>query len=258
MSLCQTNPLNSLVSKSRFHYTHTGQTVQGQQVKQVQNSSLDQQYSQFAFGRNEAGLPGHQPHYNISNAGSMARQSVAGPRAMGNEQGWVDQFANMQVRDNTEFSDEYKRMYSQYEKPQNNMHMRPMLSSNASMAVSLPLVQQHRPQFQQEQMQAFNSQHNDAYLQQQFMELERDLEQQTSEFEQKPGSESESVEVLDEDQKELQRAAQSIYNTLSDSSPDPSKFARSKFLGLMRNISDGVVTLKKDPTHDKYTELRCV
>ncbi|CDO94771.1 unnamed protein product [Kluyveromyces dobzhanskii CBS 2104] len=267
MSVCQSNPLNTLVSKSGYGF---GQPNHQQSLGQHHsrngrpgNSVLDQQFSQFS------GAPaafGHAPQLPVAAAAAKvaAAQAAAAQAGLSSSsrtsdmssqgQVWIDQFANMQVRDRTEFSAEYKSMYSQYE-------ARGAYSTGAP-AMNVPrsqMLDRQRPVMMGHQL-ATHQAHAQTHahtistrLDEQFAELERqvhDEEQNQDEDYLKETS------PLDDDQLQLKEAAQSIYTTLSDTTAsNKSKFSNSKFLGLMRNISDGVITLKKNPDHDTYTEL---
>ncbi|CAG99735.1 Pex21p [Kluyveromyces lactis] len=258
MSVCQTNPLNTLVSKSGYRFGQPNQHQQSiaQQQSRPRNNALDHQFSQFtgASGPSFA-HPQHQqlPMAAVVANATTAASTTSNTATASDHHVWIDQFANMQVHDKTEFPTDYKQMYSQYE------------ARGASYSMGAPVMVSHSQMFPRHQQslmvnqlesQAYAS--SSAKLDEQFAELERQVQDDEKEQQQDKDDDFHLKETspLDEDQRQLKEAAQSIYTTLSDkSSTTSSKFSNSKFLGLMRNISDGVITLKKNPDEDKYTEL---
>lgn len=277
MSVCQTNPLNTLVSKSSGYRFGAPQDLQpGQSRQDGRVSQLDRQFAGFTQDSMAAGAAAAAVGApSVVPVGSRAGAPGPGLQSQGQGQGhaggpdaaWIDQFAKMQVRDRAAFSDEYKRMYSQYESRgisrdplaqasrfanlntsgSNNMNM------SVSMAVPRPLAAAATARQLDEQLEDQLDEQLDEQLEAQFAEIERQEQQQQQQQQQE---QQQQQLALDQDQLQLKEAAQSIYTTLSsNSTPNNAKFSNSKFLGLMRNISDGVVTIKKDREQDKYTEL---
>ncbi|KAL2707633.1 Peroxisomal membrane protein PEX21 [Kluyveromyces marxianus] len=265
MSVCQTNPLNTLVSKSGYRFGAPQDLQPGQSRQDGRVSQLDRQFVGFtqdsmAVGAAAVGAPSVVPVGSRAGASGPGPQSQNQGHAGGPDAAWIDQFAKMQVRDRAAFSDEYKRMYSQYESRGvsrdplaqasrfANLNNSSNMNMNVSMAVPRPLAAA-TAQHLDEQLEDQLEDQLDEQLEAQFAEIERQEQQQQQQQQQQQLA-------LDQDQLQLKEAAQSIYTTLSsNSTPNNAKFSNSKFLGLMRNISDGVVTIKKDREQDKYTEL---
>lgn len=101
----------------------------------------------------------------------------------------------------------------------------------------------------------------------QFDQIEQEeAAQQQQQQQQAPAAQdtATAVPALDDEQAKFQQAASEIYARLSPGPQTPPemeaklhnpKLQNSKFLGLMRRISDGVVTLQNDQNSQKYTQL---
>lgn len=267
MSLCQTNPLNTLLSKSsQYHYGGVRPEMHGASAGGSSGqTTMDRQFGMFAgeSAGDSVGAAPSRPFYrgDAPMNAQLKHTNQTGPRSMGAmDHGWVDQFSRMQVRDQSEFSNEYKQMYAQYESTSNVGRGVGGLVGRGNVSVSLPIASRQNLQInhhnQQISANADLKNMGDSFFDEQFSALEKEMEQ----LEEKDSDIQDIGEAalldFDEDQREFQMAAQSIYSTMSGhSSNNSAKFGRSKFMGLMRNISDGVVTLKKDETQYKYTEL---
>lgn len=192
---------------------------------------------------------------------------------------WLNQFSSMKVHDPLEFSNDYKRLYESYirnstmgtptparsrqpiqqqQQQQTNTHVnyRPLLSRDhqsgyfPSYRTAQPIASQwttnaplSAPEFE-----TTNGQGSiDSYFDLEFNNVENELQKQETE--------STSQEQMNFEQVEFQKHAKDIVRSctpdvpaspdLTTSSQLHSKFASSKFMGLMRKVSDGVVTIKK-------------
>lgn len=117
----------------------------------------------------------------------------------------------MRIDDPLEFSSDYKKMYSAYERP--------------SPIMRLPLTANSRQNYN------FIPRDSHDVFTPEFEAVEKELEE----------SEPASRTNLDSEQKEFQKIANEIVESCS-SSP---KLSSSKFMGLMKGIGEGSVTLNK-------------
>ncbi|SCV02287.1 LANO_0F16512g1_1 [Lachancea nothofagi CBS 11611] len=176
---------------------------------------------------------------------------------------WSDQFSRMQIRDPLSFTSEYQQLYKNYEQQQHErlqhqsqlpVHQpmplhRPILATQQPFyaASDLP-TQSHEPH---ESHESLSSQTD--FFAREFEDIERELQDETPSTPSQPPA-------LTPEQLKFRQAASEIHQRLSPGSQTPpqleSKFQNSKFLGLMRSISSGVVTLKSGEDDDrKYTHL---
>lgn len=165
-------------------------------------------------------------------------------RAMHQDSGnssWLSQFHSMRIEDPLEFSQDYKKMYSSYEK------------SSATTTTTTPMVRfpmaSCRPTYgttfsrdlnQQKQHQEISPDNQGAFTAE-FEALEKELQEVEN-----------KQPMFDQEQKEFQQIANEIVTSCS---PSPSKkLWNSKFMGLMRGIGEGAVTLNKEKSQ-KANEL---
>lgn len=255
MSLCQAgaNPISRLAGKSeqlrgvgRLHDARPGVGSVG--------GVRDGREAQFR-GAGASAQPMAQP---------VPHPMAAAPAAT---DAWVNQFSNMHIKDPLSFSSEYQRLYSSYEQPQAVRPAQPQ---------TLHAVQpQYQRQFypssysqslSQQFSQSFTAD-NSALFDSEFDQIEQEeAAQQLLQQQQAPAAQdtATAVPALDDEQAKFQQAASEIYARLSPGPQTPPemeaklhnpKLQNSKFLGLMRRISDGVVTLQNDQNSQKYTQL---
>ncbi|CAL9734756.1 peroxisomal protein Pex21p [Monosporozyma servazzii] len=189
---------------------------------------------------------------------------------------WLNQFSSMKVHDPLEFSNDYKKLYENYarngtigtptpacspqpiQQQQVNTHInhRPLLSRD-NQSGYFPSFRTTQPTASQwnttaplsaPELNSTNGHGNiDSYFDLEFDNVENELQQQEN------GSTIQ--DQMNMEQVEFQKHAQDIVRSCTpdipaspdhtDSSQLRSKFASSKFIGLMRKVSDGVVTIKK-------------
>lgn len=135
---------------------------------------------------------------------------------------WLNQFSSMKLEDPLEFDNEYKKLYAGYQSQQtrrNVAHVSPALHRSIYQPVMRDPVA------------------NDVHFEQEFEALERELQ-------------DDKDELLDEESPldyEFQKIASDIVNSTSNSpSPVSSKLSGSKFMGLMRDISGGLVSMRSN------------
>lgn len=182
---------------------------------------------------------------------------------------WLTQFSSMKVYDPLEFSNDYKTWYNKYtsgeksslgtgmqnpqmNSPANISNHRPLLTKGYHSGY-IPIKRTQATSFQRTMTTPLSApvteeQSIDSYFDLEFTNLENELHNQQSE------NGSKAKLSTNFEQMEFQKAATDIVKTCSPeivpSSQQTSraqlqsKFASSKFMGLMRKVSDGVVTLK--------------
>ncbi|EDO19213.1 hypothetical protein Kpol_1050p71 [Vanderwaltozyma polyspora DSM 70294] len=256
-SVCQSNPLQQFARKGE---QATGRwrlnegRVQNRGGESIQNSVENE------FLRNDESLSirgGNQPHNMFGRA----------PAQMGHSSGvvekesWLNEFSKIAIKDPLEFSDRYKQLYSNYETRQtvtsmhNQGYYQPMSNMNLH-------VQQNWSMMEGQINQSMNSQetahidqaHNDLdmYLEKEFNDIELEL-QELDEH-----SHSEFASGVQEQQKFKEIATDIVDTCITNNknSTMTSKLAKSKFMGLMMQISDGEVTLKIDEHPDANTNAK--
>ncbi|EJS43590.1 pex21p [Saccharomyces arboricola H-6] len=169
---------------------------------------------------------------------------------------WIPQFSSMTVNDPLEFSSEYKKLYSNYEsqpyQSSSSQHF-PMVRKTISNFSQRNILRPHRQGNRSSPMEAF-----------QFDTEFQHLENEIQEVRYEPLTQ-EDEKWLDQHQLELQRIATDIVkcctpppsstSSTSTASSVDSKLSESKFIQLMRGISSGDVTLKKEANGDSASEL---
>ncbi|SCU94357.1 LAFA_0F21352g1_1 [Lachancea sp. 'fantastica'] len=264
MSACQPSALARLVSKTDQFPAATKAFTQNPNFHS--NASRSRPQEKAGFDSN-----GRPNRFLEPPSGSHVIQGIPPPQAqhIGQDtQSWADQFSRMQLHDPLSFTNEYQQLYKQYEtsqqppQPQQQpQHYQPLASANTPFALQQP-IPVYRPTLAQEQ--AFYASTSGASTQSDITTLEKNMFAQEfdkleSELGEEPASFTESAS-LSHEQLKFQQAASEINNRFSPGTETPpqleSKFQNSKFMGLIRNISDGVVTLKTDDRNNqKYTHL---
>ncbi|CEP62164.1 Pex21p LALA0_S04e09296g [Lachancea lanzarotensis] len=174
---------------------------------------------------------------------------------------WSDEFSRMQIRDPLSFTNEYQQLYKQYENPPQQHNNQPLASQNSPFALQQP-IPVYRPALVQER--AFYASASNASTQSDMTAQEHDMfaaefDRIENELNEEPTAAPDAV-PLSQEQLKFQQAASEINNRFSPGTETPpqleSKFQNSKFMGLMRNISDGAVTLMtNEDNNQKYTRL---
>lgn len=253
-AICQSNPLKQFVAKS----------------DQLRASGFGQVSRAVNGGAATARANTLEPQFGLAESQNLLMRVEApdtmplGGRA-GASDTWVRQFSSMQLDDPLAFSNEYKNFYDSYERQQQQRPVETRMSTR-----ELPRGMLERRNLVLPAM-SLPPRNMDGYFDEEFDNVEKELQDEaaraTSPLE--PSEMDVDVSVtLDEEQQKFQQAASDIYSCLasrpsattgfssSNNFQMESKMQRSKFLGLMRSISDGVVTLKKNDGHDNaYNEL---
>lgn len=253
-AVCHTNPLQQFVNKND-QFKHAGLTQANNSTvgTAAPSHSLE---SQFLNSRD-----------NQNNFMNVQKPYVG--RNISQQDSWLNQFSSMKVEDPLEFGKEYKNLYKGYES-----RMGQGQNSHPAMNQSfVPRTMYSPANLMTQQMTKSisvtteNNRSNDSYFDNAFDSLERELQEELQESLVQDNSLEEPQFSLDHEQLKFQQAAKDIYVCLSNTSSASStsaevsasvsnKLSRSKFMGLMRRISDGDVTVKKnDEESNGYTEL---
>ncbi|EJT41376.1 PEX21-like protein [Saccharomyces kudriavzevii IFO 1802] len=172
---------------------------------------------------------------------------------------WVPQFSSMNINDPLEFTSEYKKLYFEFESQQRQN------SSGHHYPIASSIVRKTTSNFQprntlRQHLQGNRNNSTDEFkLDAEFQNLESEIQEMRYE----PKIQEEKWQ--DQDQLELQRIAteiveccatppSSVSSTSTLSSID-SKLSESKFIQLMRGISSGDVTLRKEASGNSASEL---
>lgn len=177
-----------------------------------------------------------------------------------NDDSILPQFSLIQINDPLEFSDEYKKFYSSYEKPQQVMPPRPILSRFQHYSVNKPNLRTNRKQDMtniydrsiRDDVQRSVDMHmddtNNEMIDKEFEVLENELK-----IEQQGANDIKSVQTftLDSEQLSFKNIASSIIDTVTPkpsraTTPIGSKLEDSKFMKLMGRVSEGEVTLRNN------------
>ncbi|SCU88803.1 LAME_0E01200g1_1 [Lachancea meyersii CBS 8951] len=275
MSVCQPSTLARLVSKTdqfptaNKAFQHTSLHASASRSRQVKNASFE-----ASFRSSQLSEPVSGSHVIQGTSSSSLSSSFSSPLSSHSQpvsqdmSSWSDQFARMQIRDPLSFTSEYQQLYNQYEQSQQHFHSHQHLHQrqhetpqNSSFAMQQPAPSYRPALVQQPSFYASNSNmstqsgldlHENEMLAREFDRIETELNEESASPSEAP--------VFSSEQIKFQQAASEIHHRLSPGTETPpeleSKFKNSKFLGLMRSISDGVVTLKTDDQNNqKYTQL---
>lgn len=190
-------------------------------------------------------------------------------RNISQQDSWLNQFSSMKVEDPLEFGKEYKNLYKGYEsRTGQGQNSHPAMNQSfVPRTMYSPANLMTQQMTKSISVTTENNRSNDSYFDNAFDSLERELQEELQESLVQDNSLEEPQFSLDHEQLKFQQAAKDIYVCLSNTSSALStsaevsasvsnKLSRSKFMGLMRRISDGDVTVKKnDEESDGYTEL---
>lgn len=269
---CQTNPLQNFVST-------TSKQVGSSYVPHLNNlqhtPSTSSQNREQAF-LDQGGSSSFQP--NINNSNNLGQYSQPLSIIPDDTESWLPQLNSMQINDPLEFNNEYKKFYSNYEKQtgvnssslsdynqtfvpstyvsHNNNNNNSSTSTNLHMPKPklVHSTQSFHLHQSQRQMQSpvslpphiENTKELDSYF---------DLEFKTVEDELNKTINDQVMNDNDEEQLEFQRLASGIVESCTPvrtpgtpGTPVGNKLSSSKFIGLMKRISDGVVTMKENKT----------
>ncbi|CCC67283.1 hypothetical protein NCAS_0A07250 [Naumovozyma castellii] len=233
-SSCSTNPVGQFLSpkNNTLLSTHRPIVSRKTQVSDHYNTNDASPHETTFMNRNNQDYSVNRPHL----LPAQSQQGIA--------EDWASQFSSMQIKDPLEFSQEYKRLYSSYESSQPQRQVPPMSMNVAHQPLPQPSMFVPSPLRQQRNGDGMDI---DSYFDLQFQSVEKELEIENN----ANAGTARNDNVLDEEQLQLQKTARDIVescstpSSISSNSSVNAKFAESKFIGLMRKISDGVVTLKK-------------
>lgn len=244
---CHTNPLQQLVSKGdqartrSFASSFSHESAIRQQQQQQQHLSAENFF-----------LNNDSSHVGMGNRFLQVQHATQLSPLEGKESNvgnsWLNQFSAMKVEDPLEFSREYKNLYSNYESQQQRTPMSPTLQR----------TMYHQPMnsyFNTAERSTFQTRSDsavmDTYFNTEFDTLEKELEESSEDR----ARDLSTTHNLDNEQLEFQQIANGIVDSFSSVSKSPSpvssKLSGSKFMGLMRGISEGSITLKKRNDHDE-------
>ncbi|SCU99414.1 LADA_0H19614g1_1 [Lachancea dasiensis] len=261
MSLCQPSGLAQFVAKN----------------DQLQSTSVSQKHR---FRADEPLNPTNVPlesrfrsprELRLSDALPVPGQPLVGKRATSSLHAgdWSDEFSRMKIHDPLSFTSEYQQLYASYEKSQHSRSpdvsrqypptLQQFPSQRSTLMQRAPLSAQHTHQTSSG---TSDNVLEAEYFDREFDELEREMSSDMHDDIEDPDVDEQGQSILEltAEQLKFQQAASEIHQRLSPGPQTPpaleSKFQKSKFLGLMRGISDGVVTLKgADDDANKYTQL---
>lgn len=229
MFLCQNNPLQNLSNKTNsLHGLRPNHGIlQNQQQSELKNS-LEQNFLSDSSTQGNKLITVVQPIKLRSQRELNAS--------------WLDEFKSMKVDDPLEFSQTYKQMYSNYEVKQylGNKHLsRPLYAHMNTPSIHMT-----------NQCNIIETKEMDDILRNEFNKIENELIDEEMLTDQ--------VSHMNSDQVEFQKAAKTICSTVSENCKSSekirSKFSNSSFIGLMRRISDGDVTLKNESSDSENCE----
>ncbi|GAV52351.1 hypothetical protein ZYGR_0AG03420 [Zygosaccharomyces rouxii] len=247
MSTCQVNPLTQFVTKGEQHHGFMHRLPQqSSDQHQLHVSAPEDVFlygqdvtagNQFMGGMHQGPVPmtaavpivpavqqQQQRHYQQEPKGQQVLHQSSGNAS------WLSQFNSMKIEDPLEFSQDYKKMYSSYERSTTPMVRLPMASYR-------PNYSTLSKNFTKQEV----STENQDLFAAEFEALEKELEDVENK---RP--------ILDQEQKEFQKIANEIVDSCS---PSPStKLRNSKFMGLMKGVGEGSVTLNKQESQ-QATEL---
>lgn len=251
---CHTNPLQQLIAKGdqahtrsfASNFSHESATRQQQQHLSAENFFLNNDSSHVSMGNRFL-----QVQHATQLSPLESKESNVG-------NSWLNQFSSMKVEDPLEFSKEYKNLYSNYESQQQRTPMSPALQR----------TMYHQPMnsyFNAAERSTFQTRSDnavmDTYFNTEFDTLEKELEESSEDrvrdLSRRSSNTRTTTHNLDNEQLEFQQIANGIVDSFSSvsnsNSPSPvsSKLSGSKFMGLMRGISEGSITLKKRNDHDE-------
>lgn len=281
---CHVNPLQQLGSKNNnLHLGNIHQnTVVQRSTNAVQSPTVTYRAKETAF-LNQSHPNGafqqhmfHQHHQGpLSPMSVTSNISATSSRHDSVSEDWLNQFSAMKVRDPLEFNDEYKKLYEKYagsggvvspesiqmQSSSTHMNQRPLLNRQHQSGF-LPSHPQHAPQQQWNRSVPLSAPpleatdgSIDSYFDLEFTNIEAELHQRELQDHQRQQQDKlNNDNRMNFEQAEFQKVATDIVRSCTPDVPASptvptsqlhSKFASSKFMGLMRKVSDGVVTIKK-------------
>ncbi|QLQ77858.1 hypothetical protein HG537_0A01050 [Torulaspora globosa] len=237
---CQVNPLQQFVSK--------GDAAQGRGFGfPAQQRALEQQpvSTEHSFlHEQERALRSGNMFSTVQKPASLPSLEASTGAVSSS---WVNQFSSMKLEDPLSFDSDYRKHYANYESQQLQESRQRLSNMSPTLGRTMyyqPVNSYFRPAPVGGQSLAETS---ESRLDEEFQSLEAELLNETL------GSQDENV-AFDEEQVEFQRIAGEIVESCSRTSHSPSpvssKLYSSKFMTLMRNVSEGSVTLSRgNSTH---------
>lgn len=231
---CQSNPLQQFVTK--------GDSAQGRgfgfSSHQQRPAELPTRSVEYSF------LHGQETASRGGNLFLGVQQPAPLSPTETSSKNWVNQFSSMKLEDPLSFDSDYKKNYANYESQQ----MQQTRQRISNMSPTLQRTMYYQPvnsYFRSSAVEVAET--SDARFDEEFQSLEMELQNENLE------AHNESV-GFDSEQVEFQRIASEIVESCSRPSHSPSpvssKLYSSKFMTLMRNVSEGSVTLNRgNSTH---------
>lgn len=276
-AVCQSNPLQQFAQKgdqARGRWQASGvaaskESHQQENQRPVQCSSLESTFlngnsthviNQGSIGSGFSQLRGSRSDYPLTSWPSGLTNVTE------ESDSWLKQFSNIGIKDPLEFSDSYKRLYFQYEgsqqQPQESQYQQYVnpCAATKNHFMSQPLLN-HRfengfnayPRQEIHKAQYNEKMELDSYFNTEFQDLENELNT-TERFYSTRNSIPEEY-IFDEPAVFKDIASDIVKNCLDNDKKGliTTKLANSKFMSLMRRISDGEVSIRND-TDTKLTE----
>lgn len=231
---CQSNPLQQFVSKG----TAAQRLGFGTRFGQNQRSSESKSHSvEYSFLHEQDGAL-----QNVNQFMAVHQPSALSPVETSSN-GWVDQFSSMKLEDPLAFDNDYKKLYENYESQQTQQTRQRL----PHMSPTLQRTMYHQPVNSYFRAPAVETRDlidsSDPRFDEEFRSLESELENEAMESRGRDAA-------FDSEQVEFQRIASRIVESCSPKANSPSpvsaKLYSSKFMSLMRNVSEGSVTLNRE------------
>ncbi|CAI4063318.1 hypothetical protein N7582_002382 [Saccharomyces uvarum] len=257
-NVCHTNPIDQVIQKG--HRIQNGSLIPSKPTRFIHRESRAHHIDKGP--QVETSFLHHAS--DMKSVEDVAFQNRPSLMAFKNHEeessSWVPQFSSMEINDPLEFSSEYKKLYSGYESQQRQNVSRQQFPITSSMVRKTASNLPSRNMFRQHRQENRNSSTDAFKFDAEFQNLENEIQEVRYE-----PILQEDESWLDQDQLELQRIATDIVkcctpplssaSSTSTVSSIDSKLSESKFIQLMRGISSGDVTLKKEANGDSTSEL---
>lgn len=244
---CQANPLQQFLNKGDRAHAHSH--ARGSGLNSGFASSPQQHPSMEQAFLNE-----QHTHAPVGNRFLQVQQPSPLLPSESTSSAWLNQFSTMKLEDPLEFSKDYQDLYANYESQQ--MQQTRQRVSNMSPTLQRTIYRQPMGSYfnvPRSEISIAATPMTDAYFHDEFETLERELEEASDEIVEGSSekiSSSVSSFSFDHEQLEFQKIASSIVDSCSSvsNSPSPvsSKLSGSKFMSLMRGISEGSVSLNRN------------
>ncbi|CAI2014302.1 hypothetical protein SEUBUCD650_0G04830 [Saccharomyces eubayanus] len=255
---CRTNPINQIIQKG--HSIHNGSLIPSKPTRFIHREPTAHHidkgpHAETSFLHRASNMK------SVDDVAFQNRPSLTSfENHIEESSSWIPQFSSMEINDPLEFSSEYKNLYSNYESHQRQNSSRQQFPITSSMVRKTASHLPSRNMFRQQRQENRNSSTDAFKFDAEFQNLENEIQEVRYE-----PIIQEDESWLDQDQLELQKIATDIVkcctpplssaSSTSTVSSIDSKLSESKFIQLMRGISSGDVTLKKEANGHSASEL---